>query len=120
MVKLTAIAAFLLVTAGMVGVALPAYSQEKTGRQQVISVSGEIVSVDLAKSTVVVKTIKDAVTGTYEEIALSVLPETKLAQGDTSLKLSDLKAGDKVTVDYVKDVAGKLVPKSISVKTQEK
>jgi len=95
-----------------------AFAQEKA-KPQVISVSGEVVSVDLVKSEVVVKHLKDAVTKTYENITFSVAPETKITKGDATLKLSDLKAGDNVTVNYTTDVSGKQKVESIVVKVKE-
>jgi len=106
-----------LVVFGLVGV-VSAFAQEKA-KPQVISVSGEVVSVDLVKSEVVVKHLKDAVTKTYENITFSVAPETKITKGDATLKLSDLKAGDNVTVNYTTDVSGKQKVESIVVKVKE-
>jgi len=102
----------------MVGVALPVFAQEQAA-PQVTSVSGEVVSVDLVKSEVVVKQLKDAVTSTYNNTTFAVAPETKIAKGDATLKLSDLKAGDKVTVKYTTDVSGKQKVESIAVEVKE-
>lgn len=65
-----------------------------------------MISVDLVKSTVVIKKI------------ISVLPETKVTKGDATLKLSDLKVGDKVTVKCATDVLGKEKADSITVETK--
>lgn len=119
MVKGMKLALVLLVVAGLAGVVVPVYSQEKTEQQIVASVSGEVLSVDLVKSEVVVKQLKDAVTSTYENTAFVVALETKIQKGDANLKLSDLKAGDKVTVKYTSDVLGKQKVESISVEVKE-
>ncbi|MCX5692638.1 MAG: hypothetical protein NTX47_03020 [Candidatus Omnitrophica bacterium] len=119
MVKGMKLALVLLVVAGLAGVVVPVYSQEKTEQQIVASVSGEVLSVDLVKSEVVVKQLKDAVTSTYENTAFVVALETKIQKGDANLKLSDLKAGDKVTVKYTSDVLGKQKIESISVEVKE-
>jgi hypothetical protein len=118
MVRVIKFAIVCLAVVGMVGIALPVYAQEKT-EQKAISVSGKVVSVDLVKSEVVIKQLKDAVTSTYENTTFKVAPETKITKGDVTLKLSDLKAGDKVSVKYTSDVLGKQKVESISVAVQE-
>ena len=117
--KVMKLAVVLFAVVGMVGVVVPAYSQEKTEQQLATSVSAEVVSVDLEKSVVVIKKVKDPVAKTYENQTISVLPEIKILKGDVVLKLSDLKAGDKVTVKYTTDVLGKWKVESISVEVAE-
>ena len=117
MVKAMKFALMCLVVVGMVGVALPVYAQG-AAEQKAISVSGEVVSVDLVKSEVVVKQLKDTVTSTYENTTFLVAPETKIQKGDATLKLSDLKAGDKATVKSTADAAGKQKVESISVEVK--
>jgi len=118
MVKVMKFAVVCLAVIGMAGVVLPVYAQG-AAEQKAISVSGEVVSVDLVKSEVVVKQLKDAVASTYENTAFVVAPGTKIQKGDATLKLSDLKSGDKVTVKYAADVLGKQNVESISVVVQE-
>ncbi len=118
MVKVMKLALVCLAVVGLVGVAVPVFAQEKA-EPQVTSVSGEIVSVDLVKSEVVVKQLKDVVTSTYTNTTFSVASETKMTKGDATLKLSDLKAGDKVIVKYAADVLGKQKVESISVEVKE-
>jgi len=119
MVRGMKLALVLLIVVGVAGVVSPVYSQEKTEQQIVTSVSGEVVSVDLVKSEVVVKQLKDAVTSTYENTTFVVALETKIQKGDANLKLSDLKAGDKITVKYTSDVSGKQKIESISLEVKE-
>jgi hypothetical protein len=118
MVKVMKLALVCLAVVGLVGVAVPVFAQEKA-EPQVTSVSGEVVSVDLAKSEVVVKQLKDTVTSTYENTTFVVAPETKIQKGDATLKLSDLKAGDKVSIKYASDVLGKQKVESISIEVKE-
>ena len=118
MVKAMKLALACLAVVGLVGVAFPVYAQG-TAEEKAISVSGEVVSVDLVKSEVVVKQLKDAVTSTYENTTFAVAPETKITKGDAALKLSDLKAGDKVTVKSTADALGKQKVESITVAVQE-
>jgi len=118
MVKVMKLALVCLAVVGLVGVAVPVFAQEKA-EPQVTSVSGEVVSVDLVKSEVVVKQLKDAITSTYGNTTFAVASETKIAKDDATLKLSDLKAGDKVTVKYTTDVLGKQKVESIAVEIKE-
>jgi len=119
MVKITKLALVCLAVVGLVGVAVSVFAQEKAQPAQVTSVSGEIVSVDLVKSEVVVKQLKDVVISSYTNTTFSVAPETKITKDDVDLKLSDLKAGDKVTVKYTTDVLGKQKVESIAVEVNE-
>lgn len=118
MVKVMRFAVICLVVVGLVGVIVPVFAQEKV-EPQFASVSGEVVSVDLVKSEVVVKQLKDMVTSTYENTTFSIASETKINKGDVILKLSDLKAGDKVAVKYATNVLGKQNVESITVAVQE-
>jgi len=118
MVKVMKLALVCLTVVGLVGIALPVYAQG-AAEEKAISVSGEVVSADLAKSEVVVKQLKDVVAGTYENTTFKVAPETKITKGDVTLKLYDLKAGDKVTVKYTTDVLGKQKVESITIQIKE-
>ena len=118
MVRVMKFAVVCLAVIGMVGVVLPVYAQGVAG-EKAISVLGEVVSVDLVKAEVVVKQLKDTVTSTYENTTFVVASETKIQKGDATLKLSDLKAGDKVAVKYAADVLGKQKVESITIAAQE-
>lgn len=99
MEKMVKLAVILFVIAGVAGLYVPVrgYSQEMTEQKKTVPVSGEVVSVDTTNSSLVVKSLKDATTNTYEDVTLSVSTDTKIAKGDAVLMLSDIKAGDKVT-----------------------
>ena len=120
MVKIMKLVVILLVVIGVGGIAVPSYSQEKV-EQQVTSAmcSGEVVSVDMVKSIVVVKQLKDPVANTYENITVPVSAETKILKGDATLKLSDLKVGDKVKVKSTIDASGASKVVSIAVEAKE-
>jgi len=118
MVKAMKLALVCLLVLGLVGVVVSVFAQEKTA-PKVTSVSGEIVSGNLLKSEVVIKQLKDALTSTYENTTFAVASETKITKGDATLKLSDLKAGDKVTVKYTIDDLGKQKVESIAVEVKE-
>lgn len=119
MVRVIKLVLALLVAVGVAGVVVPAFAQSEAQQPAVTSVSGEVVSVDLVKPTVVIKKIKDPVAGTYENQAISVLPETKVTKDGTALKLSDLKAGDNVSVKYAADALGAQKVESISVEVKK-
>lgn len=102
----------LLGLVGMMSLINPAYSQEAVAA----SVEGEVVSVDVEGSKVVVKKLVDPAAGTYEEVTLSVSPETTIQEGETSLGLADLEAGDQVFVNTSSEAAGEATAESITVK----
>lgn len=104
MLRLIAILVMLL-AAGRT--ACPAYCQENPEQLATLSKSGEVVSVDLVDSALTVKQLKDGASNTYEEVVVPVLPETRIFKGDLTLNLSDLKAGDKVKLEFITDVNGK-------------
>jgi hypothetical protein len=118
--RIAILAMVMFVVVGMSGIVIPAYSQQQAGQQQIAnSVSAEVVSMDLVKSTLTIKTLKDAVTQTYGNQTISVLSGTKILKGDAILMLSELKAGDKVTVKYTSDTLGNWKVESISLETAE-
>lgn len=119
MVKRITFVMALCAVVGMAGVVVPAFSQEKAEQRAVTSVSGEVVSVDLVKSTVSIKQVKDLIAGTYENQSISVLPEVKITKDDVAMKLADLKAGDTITVQYATDVMGKQVVESAAVEVKK-
>lgn len=83
---------------------VPVSAQQQAAVDLTAVVKGEVVSVDAANSAVVVKqTIDAAVNAVSENVTLTVVSETKVVKGDVSLKLADLKAGDKVEAKVVKD-----------------
>lgn len=114
-VKLTAIC-LLVAAVTVAGMAFAVYAQEETSQQvQSISVSGEVVSVGLEKSEVVVKQLKDVAYDTYENTVISIGPETKIQKGEVVLNISDLNAGDKIIVQCVTGAEAKLEAQVISV-----
>lgn len=119
MVKIVGLVIVLLAIGGMVGIAIPAYSQEEVKEQTTTSVSGEVVSIDLVKSTVGIRQLEDPATNTYKEVSISVLPETELIKGDVAIELSELKIGYKVTVESISNPAGESKIVSITVETEE-
>lgn len=114
MVRTAKLILVCLVIMGVGGINFSICAQEKL-EEQVASISGEVVSADLAKSEVVVKQL---VADTYKSMPFAVSSETKIQKGSVSLELSDLKAGDKVTVKYTIDTLGKQKVESITVEVE--
>ena len=78
----------------------------------VITFSGDLASID-AKTTPATITVQDRY-GVRKEIALP--GEAKIAQGSMAKTWSDLKTGDKLTVEYTYDVAtGKRTAQSVMI-----
>ncbi len=71
--------------------------------------SGEVVSVDTAKSEIVIKQ------RTGKEMTLSVASDARITKGRQTITLSDLKPGDRVTT-RCDESTGKHVLKRISVR----
>lgn len=93
---------FLLAFFGLVAVPSVVLSQEEQ-KPQIVSVeviSGEVASVDLAKSALVIKQLKDQVNKVYEEVALSVDSSTSIQKGPNTINLSEIKIGDMADVEY--------------------
>jgi len=97
---------------------MPAYCQEAVPEQAAVetkTLSGKVVSVDLEKSTLTLK-VMDEATAIEKEESIQVMPETAIKSGEAAVKLSDLKADDKVEVGYTADQAGILHASTITVK----
>lgn len=112
MVKIMTI---LFLAACVMGIVLPVYAQDEPQQVAVSLLSGEVVSVDLTNSTIEVKTVTDPVAGTCENIVLAVTPGIQVTKGDVVLGFSDLKAGDKVAIEWTDDEAGNPVAQRIVV-----
>lgn len=86
-----------------VGICLPAFAQENVATTvstvTTTVVSGEIVSVDTTVGSIVVKQVKDAAAGTSDNYTVEVTKDSKIIKAEVLLKVNDLKAGDKVTVN---------------------
>jgi hypothetical protein len=83
-------------------------AQEGAG-QDLKSLSGKISQVDAGKGLF---EVKDA-SGNAQ--AITVTPQTKMIKDGKPISLSDLKAGDTVSVEYSQD-GGNLVAKSVTVR----
>jgi len=119
MIKTLKLAVLFLTVVGVSTMVIPAYSLEKAEQQATTSISGEVASVDLVKSTVTINQLKDAATNTYEKIVILVAPDTKILKGDVALKLSELKSGDNIKAESTSDASGKSKVTSIIVEVKK-
>lgn len=101
---------YLLLVTGVMGINLPvAFSQEEQKEENVLTkeVSGGIVSVDLEKSTLVIKNLKDEKNQIYEDVTLYVDNSTTIKKNYKTISLSELTVGDEATIEYITDEEGK-------------
>ena len=81
-------------------------------------VMGEVVSVDAASNTFVVReTLKDKST---KEISITCEPGTKIHISGKTVTLNELAAGDTVTVAYSPSADGKNMAKMVSISKPHK
>ncbi|MDP2156934.1 MAG: hypothetical protein Q8K68_04400, partial [Nitrospirota bacterium] len=77
------------------------------------TVTGEVIAIDAKASTLTVKGSKKG------DVALTANDKTKIMAGKDKKTLADIKAGDKVAVEYTeedKNIASKIVIKAASAK----
>jgi hypothetical protein len=104
-------AVWLSVIALAVGLTLAA----QEGGAKAMTMTGRLVSVDVKSSTVVVKPEADAASG--RDVSFSVGAKTKILKDGKPVALTDLKAGDQLTIEY-ESVSGKNVALAIGVVPQ--
>lgn len=91
------------------------HSQEdEEPRLDTAYITAEVVSINLNKSTMLVKLVQDKPAKTYDYRTILVTDEAKISKGDTVLNLSDIKAGDNVEIAFL-DILGTRKAVSISV-----
>ncbi|MFZ2357075.1 MAG: hypothetical protein WAW67_04560 [Candidatus Omnitrophota bacterium] len=113
--KIGIYAVIMFVALGVAGVVMSIHSQEEEGpRLDIVYIEAEVVSVNLNKSTMVVKLVQDKNAKTYDYRTILVPDEAKIKKGNTVLKLSDLKAGNNVEIAFI-DLFGTRKAVSISV-----
>ena len=83
---------------------------------KVKQVTGEVKAVDTKAMTL---TVTKKMKTKAEDTMVTVNDKTRVMMGKDKKLLADLKVGDKVTVKY-SDADGKMVAKSIAIKTEEK
>ncbi len=90
-----------------------AFAAEKKNAKKA-TVTGEVIAIDAKANTLTVKGPKKG------EIALTANDKTKIMDGKDKKTLSDVKAGDKVAVEYDEagdnNTANKIIIKAASAK----
>jgi len=106
----------VLIATAMIQSYLPkAFSQEAAKEPVLTVATGEIGAIDLEKSILVVKQLKDEKAQTYDNVTISIAAATAIDKDGTKAGLSELKAGDKVSVEYTANAEGVNVATSILV-----
>ncbi len=113
--KIGIYAVIMFVALGIAGVVMSIHSQEQEGpRLNIVYITAEVTSVNLNKSTMVVRLVQNESAKTYDYRTILVPDDAKINKGDAVLKLSDLKAGDNVKIAFI-DLFGTRKAVSISV-----
>jgi len=108
--KRTAVCVFLL---SLLLAAVSVFGEEA---KVVTTASGEVVSVDAKTKSLLVKVENDPA-GQSRDLTFAVGQETKILKDSQPIALSDIKAGDKVTVSF-RTASGKNMAMSIDVQTK--
>ena len=93
-----------------------AAAEMKKAPAKVKQVTGEVKAVDTKAMTL---TVTKKMKTKAEDTMVTVNDKTKIMMGKDKKLLADLKVGDKVTVKY-SEADGKMVAKSVAIKTEEK
>jgi outer membrane lipoprotein-sorting protein len=104
------VALFVLSCASVFAGSAPASSSTKPHSTHV---SGEVVSVDSSSNSFVIReTLKDK---SNKEITIVCAPGTKITMANKTATLSQLAAGDHVTVSYAPSADGKNMAKTVNI-----
>lgn len=80
--------------------------------------SGEVVKVDPQASTIVLKYLSDETQGTYAEETFSLSGALVVLKGSGTAALSDLVSGDKVSLEFSTDEAGKKIVEKVQIEVK--
>lgn len=109
----------LIISALTTGVSLSVFAQ---GEKELIStkeVSGTIASVNLENSAIVVNYFKDEKTPVYESVTVYIRNSTFIEKDGKAVAVTEIKAGDEVTVEYAVDKMGKNIASAIRIGLEE-
>ncbi len=84
---------------------LTGWAQKREQGPVITDTKAEVVSVDADASVLVIRQHPAPGVKSYTDVPLNILPETGITRADEILELSDLKPGDKITVEYQTDIA---------------
>ena len=107
MIKLF-VTSVLVMIAAIVLTTAPLYSQGDSDSTALKTIDGRVASVDPINSKIVVKTV--------ETLNFSVPPDARIINKDGfDMKLSDIKSGNYVMIDYYNDKSGTNIASNIEV-----
>jgi len=78
-------------------------------------ITGEISSVDLENSTVILKVIEDEATQVSSEKTVMINDATMISKAEATAGIADLVVGDNVTVAYTENSDGGMVATFVTV-----
>lgn len=81
-------------------------------------ITGEVVSVDVEQSNLVVKQLTDEVNQIYQDVTIAVDDSTTITKGEETITLAALTAGEMATVVYIASSEGVNTAVSIQVEAQ--
>lgn len=95
-----------------------AQSEEENVPQEVEELTGEIVSISLESLSLVLRYIGDEELQTLRTTTVYCSDTTGIKKGEDTINFSDLKAGDGVTISFVKEDDWKKVAQTVIVKSE--
>lgn len=108
----------LMVGVVMTGANLALAVSEETQPME-MEVVGTVESVDMEQSLLVVKQLMNVEEGIYENVTISVTEATAIEKNYETVTLSNVMAGDKVSVKYTINEEGKMIASHILVESAE-
>jgi len=82
-------------------------------------ITGEIISVNAEESTIVLRTEADVEKGASQEVSFVVEDKTIIEKDNQPSTIADLKAGQKVNIEYSDNEEGQKVAKFVRVNSSE-
>lgn len=102
----------VLTLAALLSISIISYchSEENTEEHQLMTVDGKVAGVNISRSIITIKAIN--------ELTFSVPINTPIMSDIYDIKLSDIKPGDDVTVEYYENSPDKLIATKVTVENQ--
>lgn len=94
---------------------IPAPIEEKAEDVSAGAVKGDVVSIDLEKSIIVIKQTLDEASSASEDVIYSIDANTVVTKNGDKIAISDLKAGDKISLIYSAGEEGKKIVSLIMI-----
>lgn len=111
----------LVFAMGMSLVVIPGVMAQTATEDAVVSgaeeLTGEIVSLNTEKTSLTLKYSEEGVEGNAKTSSFYFNESTVIKSADSPIGFSDLKVGDKITINFVREDGWKKVAKTVAVKT---